>query len=178
MFDSPKDLYESIHSLFDSGKSARIAAGYCWHWSTELEPNGDLKKDVVIGDFKMPWETNTIRARAPYRDLYASSADTWATEPQGINQIGCIFSIQGLELDYIGVIIGPDLDYDPQKDTLYAVPGKNRDVKTGDAEVYEKHIKNIYRVLLTRGTKGCFVYSCNPGVSQFLKKCLIKPVIL
>lgn len=178
LFDSPNDLYESIHSLFDSGKSARVAAGYCWHWSTELEPNGDLKKDVVIGDFKMPWETNTIRARAPYRDLYASSADTWATEPQGINQIGCIFSIQGLELDYIGVIIGPDLDYDPQKDTLYAVPGKNRDVKTGDAEVYEKHIKNIYRVLLTRGTKGCFVYSCNPGVSQYLKKCLIKPVIL
>jgi Uncharacterized conserved protein len=172
IFDSPKDLYDTIHSLSDSGRSARVAAGYCWHWSTDLASNGDLKKDVVIGDFKMPWETNLVRARAPFRDMYASSADTWATEPQGINQIGCIFSIQGLELDYIGVIIGPDLDFDPLTDSLVSVPGKNMDVKTGDAEIYDRHIKNIYRVLLTRGTKGCFVYSCNPGVSSFLKKML------
>lgn len=174
IFDSPQELYDSIHNLHSSGKSARVAAGYCWRWSTELAPDGDLKKDVVIGDFQMPWETNNIRARAQYRNKYASSADTWATEPQGINQIGCIFSIQGLELDYMGVIIGPDLDYDPQKDMLVAVPGKNMDVKTGDAEVYERHIKNIYRVLLTRGTKGCYIFSCNPAVSSYLKECLKK----
>ena len=172
LFDSPQELYDSIRSLFDSGKSARVAAGYCWHWSTELAPNGDLKKDVVIGDFKMPWETNTVRARAPFREKYASSADTWATEPEGINQIGCIFSIQGLELDYMGVIIGPDLDYDAERGALVAVPGKNMDVRTGDAEVYDKHIKNIYRVLLTRGIKGCFVYCCNPGVGEYLRRCV------
>jgi len=174
LFDSASELYEEIHNLHNCGKSARVAAGYCWHWSTELAPNGDLKKDVVIGDFRMPWETNTVRARPPFRDMYASSADTWATEPQGINQIGCIFSIQGLELDYMGVIIGPDLDYDPQNDTLVAVPGKNMDVKTGDAELYDRHIKNIYRVLLTRGTKGCFVFSCNPGVKEYLKQSLTR----
>ncbi len=172
IFDSPQSLYDAIHSLFDSGKTARVAAGYCWHWSTELAADGDLKKDVVIGDFKMPWETNNVRARSPYREKYASSADTWATEPQGINQIGCIFSIQGLELDYIGVIIGPDLDYDSENDILVAVPGKNMDVKTGNAQEYEKHIKDVYRVLLTRGIKGCYVYSCNPRVSDFFKKAL------
>ena len=170
-FETPQALMDAIRKKYDAGETARVAAGYCWRWSTELEPNGDLKKDVVIGDFKMPWETNTVRARAPFRSLYASSADTWATEPEGINQIGCIFSIQGMELDYIGVIIGPDLDYDPENDTLVAVPGKNIDVRIGNAEVYERHIKNIYRVLLTRGTKGCFVYSCNPGVSAFLQRC-------
>lgn len=169
IYDSPQNLYNAIRTMFDSGKSARVAAGYCWHWSTELDVNGDLKKDVVIGDFKMPWETNLVRARGSFREMYASSADTWATEPQGINQIGCIFSIQGLELDYMGVIIGPDLDYDPKTDSLCAVPGKNMDVKTGDAEIYDRHIKNIYRVLLTRGIKGCFVYSCNPNVSAYLK---------
>lgn len=172
LFDSPKALYDAIRNLYDAGKTARVAAGYCWHWSTELAPDGDLKKDVVIGDFKMPWETNTVRARPPFREKYASCADTWATEPEGINQIGCIFSIQGLELDYMGVIIGPDLDYNPSTGTLVAVPGKNMDVKTGDADIYDRHIKNIYRVLLTRGVKGCYVYCCNPGVADYISKCL------
>lgn len=172
VYESPSDLYSAIRKEFDAGNSSRLAAGYCWHWSTELEKNGDLKKDVVIGDFKMPWETNLVRARPPFRSLYASSADTWASEPQGINQIGCIFSIQGMELDYMGVIIGPDLDYDSENDSLVAVPGKNMDVRTVDTEAYEKYIKNIYRVLLTRGTKGCFVYSCNRGVSDYFLRTL------
>lgn len=124
-FDTPSSLYDWIKKL-DAKKtnSARLAAGYCWKWSTQLEPNGDLKKDVVIGDFRMPWETNNVRARNQFRKMYASSADTWAVEKEGINQIGCIFSIQGLEIDYIGVIIGPDLDYDAKRDCLVAVPGK------------------------------------------------------
>lgn len=172
VYSSPQALYDAIRTLYDKGKTARVAAGYCWHWSTELAPNGDLKKDVVIGDFKMPWETNTVRARSPFREQYASSADTWATELQGINQIGCIFSIQGMELDYMGVIIGPDLDYDPSTGTLVAVQGMNMDVKTGDAEIYEKHIKNIYRVLLTRGVKGCYIYCCNPGVAEYFERCI------
>lgn len=169
LFDTPRSLYDAIRSRYDAGITARVAAGYCWHWSTDLQSDGDLKKDVVIGDFQMPWETNTVRARGPFRDMYASSADTWATEPQGINQIGCVFSIQGLELDYIGVIIGPDLDYDKENKRLVAVPGRNMDVRTGETDIYDKHIKNIYRVLLTRGTKGCYVYCCNPGVAEFIK---------
>ena len=101
-----------------------------------------------------------------------ANVDTWATEPEGINQIGCIFSIQGLELDYMGVIISPDLDYNPSTGTLVAAPGKNMDVKTGDADIYDRHIKSIYRVLLTRGVKGCYVYCCNSGVADYISKCL------
>ena len=99
IYDNPLNLYNKIKSLDNPDaypkQVARIAAGYCWKWSTQLEDNGDLKKDVVIGDFSMPWETNNVRARGIFRDLYASSADTWAIEPGGINQVGCIFSIQG-----------------------------------------------------------------------------------
>ena len=169
IFDSPFTLYDKIRSLDSTKKnSARLAAGYCWKWSTQLEPNGDLKKDVVIGDFRMPWETNNVRAKNQFRNKYASSADTWAIEPEGINQIGCVFSIQGLEIDYIGVIIGPDLQYDPIKKCLYAVPGKNIDQKTGsNFEEYDRHVKNIYRVLMSRGKKGCFIYCCNESVKQF-----------
>ena len=172
-FDKPQDLVDAIRKKHDSGSIARVAAGYCWKWSDDLEPNGDLRKDVVIGDFKMPWETKSqVRPRPPFKDRYASCPETWAIEPQGINQIGCIFSIQGLEVDYMGVIIGPDLTYDAEKDTLTSVPGKNVDVKTSDPETYERHIKNIYRVLLTRGMKGCYIFSCNPEVTAYLKRCL------
>ena len=105
----------------------------------------------------MPWETLT-RPRMPYRDMYASSADTWALEPAGINQIGCVFSIQGLEIDYIGVIIGPDLVYNSENDCLKAVP--------------DMYVKNIYRVLMCRGKKGCYIYSCDPEVSSYFRRCL------
>lgn len=176
IFDSPHKLYEKIKSLDNPQATpkqvSRLAAGYCWRWSTVLAPNGDLIKDVKIGDFEMPWETNNVRARGEFRDLYASSADTWAIEPQGINQIGCIFSIQGFEIDYIGVILGPDIQYDPQHDCLTGCLGHNVAVKSNDLHEYTTHIVNAYRVLMSRGKKGCFIYCCNSEVAEFFKRCL------
>ena len=159
--------------------TARIAAGYCWEWKGDRMSNGDLSKEVIIKDaagntiFAMPWETQKgKRPSGAFRDMYASSAETWATEPAGINQVGCVFSIQGLELDYIGVIIGEDVDYDPVDDRLVVIPGKTHSAPTGDDA--DKYIRNIYRVLLSRGKRGCFVYSCNQGVSEYLKRCARK----
>lgn len=173
IFDSPQVLYDQIRALDRSvespKQSARLAAGYCWDWSGELTPGGDLKREVVIGDFQMPWETLTL-AREPYRQKYATSADTWAIEPQGINQIGCVFSIQGLELDYIGVILGPDIDYDPVNDCLKAIPGITHNMNAGDNP--DRYVKNIYRVLMSRGKLGCYVYCCNESVAKFLKRSL------
>ncbi len=173
IFDSPQVLYDQIRALdrpVESPKqSARLAAGYCWDWSGELTPGGDLKREVVIGDFQMPWETLTL-AREPYRQKYATSAYTWAIEPQGINQIGCVFSIQGLELDYIGVILGPDIDYDPVNDCLKAIPGITHNMNAGDNP--DRYVKNIYRVLMSRGKLGCYVYCCNESVAKFLKRSL------
>lgn len=174
IYDNPLNLYNKIKSLDNPDaypkQVARIAAGYCWKWSTQLEDNGDLKKDVVIGDFSMPWETNNVRARGIFRDLYASSADTWAIEPGGINQVGCIFSIQGFEIDYIGVILGNDIKYDELNDCLIGVTGNNRAVTSNDNRTYTRHIRNAYRVLMSRGKKGCFIYSCDPKVSAFFKR--------
>ena len=178
LFDSPHKLYSAIKDYDKPNdavkQSARLAAGYCWDWKGELTPQGDLKKEVVIGDFAMPWETLTP-ARSPYREQYASSADTWAIEPEGINQIGCVFSIQGLELDYIGVIIGPDLTYDQEHDCLKAVPGITHNMNPGDDP--DKFVKNIYRVLMSRGKKGCFVYCCDNRVADFLARCASKTVV-
>ena len=171
LFESPQDLYSEIKKLDcptgPEKQSARLAAGYCWDWKGELTPEGDLKKEVVIGDFQMPWETLTP-ARGSFRAQYASSADTWAIEPEGINQIGCVFSIQGLELDYIGVIIGPDLTYDPVRNCLKAVPGITHNMNPGDDP--DRFVKNIYRVLMSRGKKGCYVFCCDKGVAEYLKR--------
>ena len=124
----------------------------------------------------MPWETNNVRARGQFRDKYASSADTWAIEPQGINQVGCIFSIQGFEIDYIGVILGPDIQYDAENDVLIGQVGNNVAVQSSDSQEYTRHIRNAYRVLMSRGKKGCFVYCCNSKGAEFLERCQRKQV--
>ena len=175
IFSSPQELYEAVRSHDDAQNVSRIAAGYCWRWSTHPGPDGDLIKDVKIGDFEMPWETNQSPARGEFRKLYASSADTWAIEKEGINQVGCIFSIQGFEIDYIGVILGPDIQYDEQHDCLVGVPGQNVAVKSTDPEIYTRHIRNAYRVLMSRGKKGCMIYSVNPQVSEFIRRNLNSP---
>lgn len=180
VFNSPQKLYDKIKSLDAPNATpkqiARIVAGYCWRWSTTLGPDGDLIKDVQIGDFAMPWETNNVRAKGKYRDRYASSADTWAIEPQGINQVGCIFSIQGFEIDYVGVILGPDIRYDAENDCLVGVIGNNIAVTSREQNIYNRHVRNAYRVLMSRGKRGCFIYSCDPNVSSFFMKSM-KPKV-
>jgi len=174
VLDSPEELEQRIRSLNSPSDNpnqiARIAAGWCWDWSKELQDNGDLKRDVVIGDWSMPWETQNKQARGPFRDLYAPSANLWASHPMGINQVGCIYSAQGFEVDYIGVILGPDITYDAHKHCITAIPGHTHSVPpNGDFETY---IKNIYRVLLSRGRKGCFVYCCNSALANYIKQVL------
>jgi uncharacterized small protein (DUF1192 family) len=187
VFDSPEALYAKVREMDGTAAGtarmasvARLAAGYCWKWADELAPDGDLRKDVVVGDFAMPWETKDVQARGEFASRYASSADTWATEPAGINQVGCIFSIQGFEIDYIGVILGPDIKYEPPRmgldgkpagDCLVGVPGHNVAVPCSDPEIYTRHIRNAYRVLMSRGRRGCFVYATDPEVRAFLRRC-------
>lgn len=171
--DSVYDLEKKIRALNEPdgnrNQIARIAAGYCWKWSTKLQPDGDLYKDVKIGDWEMPWETNNVKARPPFSSQYAPSADLWASHPMGINQVGCIFSAQGFEVDYIGVILGPDIRYDKDKECVAAVKGHTHSVSDSDPN-FDEHIKNIYRVLMSRGKKGCLIYCVDPDLGEYFKK--------
>ena len=172
VFDTPLELENMIRSLNapedKPNQIARIVAGYCWDWSTKLQPNGDLFHDVKIGNWEMPWETNTVRARPPFEKMYAPSADLWASHPMGINQVGCVFSAQGFEVDYVGVIMGPDIGFDPKKGKIITKKGLTHSVSDSSPD-FDTHIKNIYRVLLSRGRKGCFVYCCDSNLSDYLK---------
>lgn len=174
---SPKELEDKIRELNtpkdNKNQVARLAAGYCWNWSNKLLPNGDLYKDVKIGDWEMPWETNNVRARYPFYEKYAPSADLWASHPMGINQVGCVFSIQGFEVDYIGVILGPDIGYNKDKNCIESIKGYTHKVNNNDSN-FDEYIKNIYRVLLSRGRKGCLIYCVNKDLELFFEEIIGK----
>lgn len=169
IMDSPTALYEKIVAVdSEEGKSARLTAGFCWPWSSELGADGDLVKDVRIDDFAMPWETkDTIRnVPAGYVKWYE-----WAYKPEGVKQIGCIYTAQGFEFDVIGVIVGPDLIVDngmlAVDRSAIADPMLKR-----SKEGIDTYVRNIYRVLMSRGMKGCYVYFCNKDVETYFRKAL------
>lgn len=173
IFDDPQTLYDEIKKKDNvDGQSARLTAGFCWPWSSSLDENGDLIKDVTIGNFAMPWETKDTITRIPagYVKWYE-----WAYKQDGINQVGCIYTAQGFEFDYIGVIIGPDLKYDPERQCLIT------DIKeTGDPMLkrgslnFDAYARNIYRVLMSRGMKGCYVYCCDTKLRDHMRQLLLK----
>lgn len=174
IFDSLHELYSELLKKEEEGKRvnpmrgnyARLVAGFCWPWSQKLDIKGELVKDVVIGDFAMPWETHDkITPPKGYVKWYE-----WAYKSEGIKQIGCNYTAQGFEFDYIGVIVGKDLVYDHKTDSLVCDINATADpMLRRDKENFEKYAKNIYRVLLSRGMKGCYVYFVDKETEKFVK---------
>ena len=175
ILDSPQEMYARLVEQDNvPGQTARIMAGFCWKWSDTLDENGDLIKDVEIGDFKMPWETHRKFTKAPQG--YVKWFE-WAYRPEGIKQVGCIYTAQGFEFDYAGVIIGPDLIYNTESHKIETVKSATRDpmLRTAPNEAtmtYDDYVRNIYRVLMTRGMKGCFLYICDENLRNYMKQLL------
>lgn len=179
IFNSPGDLYAALLEKEEQGKKenpgkgnfARLVAGFCWPWSQKLDSNGELVKDVKIGEFAMPWETHdSVKPPKGYAKWYE-----WAYKPEGIKQVGCIYTAQGFEFDYIGVIIGDDLVYNQKTDRLEGNIAATADpMLRRNKENFEKHVKNIYRVLMSRGMKGCYVYFVNENTRKFFESRLEK----
>lgn len=167
IFDSPEELESTIKEKVDQDYSARLSAGFCWGWSKELEPDGTLKNDVVVGDFKRPWNArHDARRLAPG----IPKAPLWATDPKGMGQVGCVYTAQGFEFDYIGVIFGNDLVYNFDEQEWDGIKKNCADTvvkRSGDKFV--DLIKNTYRVLLTRGMKGCYVHFMDKDTERFVK---------
>ncbi|MEP7023376.1 MAG: DUF2075 domain-containing protein [Actinomycetota bacterium] len=164
--DSPHELEHLLQQQFDAGYGARMAAGYCWPWS-DPRPDGSLVPDVVIGDWSRPWNLRGERSVGG-----APSAALWATDPNGFGQVGCVYTAQGFEYDWNGVIIGPDLVW--RDGRWIVVRGANKDpdfrsrTKVSDAE-FERLIRNVYKVLLTRGMIGTVIYSPDPETRAMLR---------
>ena len=164
--DSPQEVRQLIYEKNEVNNKSRMVAGYCWDWISNGKNNSDVH-DIVIGDFEMSWNLQ--------------SSNTWAIDPKSVNEIGCIHTCQGLEFDYVGVIIGDDMTYDENHiQTHYERRAKTDQSIKGIKKLFKENkeqairkadeiIKNTYRTLMTRGQKGCFVYCTDQKLNEYLK---------
>ena len=144
------------------GSPARLVAGFCWPWSNP-DSSGQLVDDVKLDGFSMPWNAMPDAGKlAPG----IPKSNFWASDPNGINQVGCVYTAQGFEFDYVGVIFGKDLVYNGGWTGNRKVSHDNV-VKKAREEEFSNLVKQTYRVLLTRGMKGCYVYFEDAGTKDF-----------
>lgn len=169
--DTPEELEQVLATRQGDGYSARMAAGYCWPWS-DPRPDGSLVNDVEIGGWSHPWNLRGDRSVGG-----APPAALWASDPAGFGQVGCVYTAQGFEYDHAGVIIGPDLVW--RAGGWRTVREANRDpdfrnrTKVSDQD-FDRLVRNVYKVLLTRGMRSVIVHSTDPETRAFLRD-LMKP---
>jgi DUF2075 family protein len=175
VFDDAHDLYLALKAKNDRNK-ARLIAGYSWAWPTGGRKRGTDTKHVTADNLSLPWNYD---------------GENWATSQDGIEQVGCVHTSQGVEFDWLGVLIGSDLSYDDGKvlgvpteraKTDSSLNGSKKEFKEAKGnsakqdEILEKVqtiIKNTYKVLLSRGRMGCFVWCADEALREYLKERLL-----
>lgn len=163
IYDNVEKMVSDIKEKDKKHGLSRVVAGYSWPWHTR---HGVQKYDIEIGDYKGVWN---------------STATDWVNSPNAVNEVGCIHTVQGYDLNYVGVIIGPEFGYDTENKKFFVDREKYLD-RNGRAGVHdltelEQYLKNIYKTILTRGIRGTFLYVCDDGLRSYLKNILNKKVI-
>lgn len=164
VFDSPQALHDAIDEK-NHGNKARVVAGYCWPWLSKKDPTA---ADIVIGDYKRQWNLD-------------QDGSLWIIAENSIEQVGCIHTCQGLEVDYIGVIIGPDLvvrdgkvvtspdERDKHDKSIRGWKKMMKEQPTLAKNETDLILKNTYRTLMTRGMKGCYLYCTDKETAQYFE---------
>ncbi len=168
VLSSPTDLHELIYEKNKINNKARMVAGYCWKWQSKKDP---MLYDIIFPqyNYSAKWNLDT-------------DGMLWIVKPGSVNEIGCIHTCQGLEVDYIGVIIGPDLVVRDGKVITDATKraGSDRSVH-GYKKLHKENpvkaealgdiiVKNTYRTLMTRGHKACYVFSNDPETQEYIEE--------
>ncbi|MFJ1539925.1 DNA/RNA helicase domain-containing protein [Micromonospora chalcea] len=163
--DSPEEMEAFLAAKQATGETARMSAGYCWPWSDPL-PDDSLIADVRIGGWARPWNVKSDRSVGD-----APGSAFWATDPHGFGQVGCVYTAQGFEYEWSGVILGPDLVARDGRLVTQRAESKDpafRSRKTlSDAEA-DRLIRNTYKVLMTRGMRGTILYSTDAETRAWL----------
>jgi Uncharacterized conserved protein len=166
VMDSPETLHAAIETANERTWLSRVVAGYCWEWEKDGRADPGVT-DIKIGDYERSWNLDT--------------SDPWAIADGSIDEVGCIHTCQGLEFDYVGVIIGEDLKYrdgeivvdHEQRATtdrsLFGIKKLSREEPKRAAAIADELIKNTYRTLMTRGMKGCYLYCCDDPLGEYLE---------
>jgi len=140
---------------------SRIVAGYAWEWHTNPKKNSSQDYDIDINGTQLKWNSTT---------------EGWVTSSNAINEVGCIHTIQGYDLNYVGVIIGPELSYDPNTKQLIVkrehYKDKNGVAGITDPEELKRYVINIYKTLLTRGIHGAYMYVVDEDLREYFKNVL------
>lgn len=165
--DSPSKVRDLIVEKNKINNKSRLLAGYCWNWIKEGQNDTDCH-DIKIGDFEMSWNLK--------------NTTTFAIDENSVDEIGCIHTSQGLDFDYVGVIIGDDMrfenghvitDASKRASTDQSLKGIKKLEKEDPDKAHKEAdeiIKNTYRTLMTRGMKGCYIYCTDPNLAEYLKK--------
>ena len=167
VFDSPDELRSEIEKKNKINNKARLVAGYCWDWVSKKDP---ALVDIALEgyDFSMKWNLT-------------SDGSLWIVAEDSINEVGCIHTCQGLEVDYIGVLLGPDLiirngevvtNPDARAKTDYSIRGWKTMMKKDPnttRDLTDRIIKNTYRTLMTRGMKGCYIWSADEETRDWFR---------
>ena len=170
--DSPAEMEATLEKRIADGYSGRIAAGYCWPWS-DPAPDGTLVRDVQVGGWSRPWNLKGDRSVGG-----APAAALWATDAAGFDQVGCVYTAQGFEYDYAGVIIGPDLVWRENSWVMVRSANKDPDFRNRikvDDSLANRLIRNVYKVLLTRGMRGVAIHSVDRETNDRLRALVTNP---
>ena len=157
IFDDASQMREALREK-NSGNKARMVAGYCYDWNVKNR-RGDI--DITLpGGFKAKWNLENDKI--------------WAINPKSFEEVGCIHTAQGLEFDYVGVLIGKDLRYEDGKvitdKNAISKDDKSSGIRGAGDDEARRLILNTYKTLLTRGQKGCFVYCEDKALREYFKQ--------
>ena len=174
VYDSPLELFNEIYRKNEVNNKSRVVAGYCWDWVSKQNREA---YDICFPEFSFRKKWNF------------QGGEPWLIGRDSIEQIGCIHTCQGLELDYVGVIIGPDMTF---RDGHIVTDGFKRSSTDkslwGFRQMYNQNpveamrhadqiIKNTYRTLMTRGMKGCYVYCCDAALAEHFRQLMSAPKV-
>lgn len=160
--DSPGDMEAFLKQREVEGLGARMSAGFCWPWS-DVVKGQPLVADVKIGQWARPWNNKEER-----NHMGSPGRSFWATDPGGFGQVGCVYTAQGFEYDWSGVIIGPDLLWRDGRFISDVSASRDPAFRGKEAGSFDGFVRNVYKVLLTRGMMGTVIYSADASTREFL----------
>jgi DUF2075 family protein/SOS-response transcriptional repressor LexA/predicted GIY-YIG superfamily endonuclease len=158
LFDSLDQMIAEIKSKNEAIGLARLIAGFSWEWKTKAKKNRHLI-DIQIGDTSLRWNSKTL---------------DWTNSKNAIDEVGCIHTTQGYDLNYAGIIFGNEISYDELNDEIVIYKenyfDKNGKNTVKDPKRLKSYILNIYNTILQRGIRGTYVYVCDPKLRDYLAK--------
>lgn len=163
LFESVSDLVSEIKQRDKESGLSRAVAGFSWEWVSNKEGQEHLK-DIKIGDTELKWNSVT---------------EDWINSDNAVNEIGCIHTTQGYDLNYAGIILGHEISYDKENNEIVIIKEHYKDStgrQTDSSEQLKEYIVNIYKTMMLRGIKGTYLYACDPDLRDYLSKYI--PIIL